>query len=229
MASMQRQTIAIGLMLAFVISAPAPADIYRWQDASGVTHFSNEPPPAGVTLIEKMEEAPYDAEADRRRLDEERRLRLERRQEELEERKAGVAAREQEAQMRLEEADRRMNEAQQIQQQAQEAAREDDCDDDYYFRYGNCGYPAYGRRYHLERPRNPNLYRGYYRDNNNLYYKDHRRPGHPAGPPPPRPGLKPTPKTDGATGGAKGKKPSTAWEDPALRGNPPPQVPAAPK
>lgn len=226
---MQRQAIAIGLMLAFVISAPALADIYRWQDASGVTHFSNEPPPAGVTLIEKMEEAPYDAEADRRRIEEERRLRLERRKEELEERKAGLSAREQEAQMRLEEADRRMSEALQIQQQAQEAAREDDCDDDYYFRYGNCGYPAYGRRYYPGRPENQNLYRGYYRDNNNLYYKDHRRPGHPPGPPPARPGQKPTPKTDGAPGAAKGKKPPPAWEDPASRGNPPPPVPAAPK
>jgi hypothetical protein len=222
---MQRQAIAIGLMLAFLISAPALADIYRWQDAGGVTHFSNEPPPAGVTLIEKMEEAPYDAEADRRRIEEERRLRLERRQEELEERKAGLSAREQEAQMRLEEADRRLNEAQQIQQQA----REDDCDDDYYFRYGSCGYPAYGRRYYPGRPGSPNLYRGYYRENNNLYYKDPRRSGHPPGSPPARPGLKPTPKSDGAPGAAKGKKPPSAWEDPAVKGDLPPQVPAAPK
>jgi hypothetical protein len=229
MASMQRQATAVGLMLAFVVSAPVWADIYRWQDARGVMHFSNEPPPAGVTVIEKMEETPYDAEADRRRLEEERRLRLERRQEELEERKAGLSAREQEAQMRLEEADRRLNEAEQIRQRSQEAAREEGCDDDYYFRYGNCGDLPYGRRYYEGRPGSPDLYRGYYRENNNLYYKDHRRPGYPPGPPPVRPGLKPAPRTDGPPGGAKGKKPPPAWEDPGFKKNLAPQVPAAPK
>jgi len=68
---MKRQLIVIGAMLGLIVGAPAQADIYRWKDAKGVIHFSNEPPPQGVSVIEKIEEAPYDAEADRRRAEEE--------------------------------------------------------------------------------------------------------------------------------------------------------------
>ena len=57
----------------------AYADIYRWNDASGIAHFTNERPPAGVKILEHTREAPYDAEADRRRLAEERDLRLQHR------------------------------------------------------------------------------------------------------------------------------------------------------
>ncbi len=227
---MKRHTIIIGLMLVLMVGVQALADIYRWKDANGVTHFSNEPPPPAAAVIETIEEAPYDAEADRQRIEEERRLRLERQKLELEERKAGLASREREAQMRLDEAERRMNEAQQVQQRSQESLRDDDCDEDYYFRYGNCGYPAYGQRYYPGRPGGPNLYRGYYRDNNNLYYKDPHRPGRPPGPPPyPRPGVKPAPKTDSAQSAAKAKKPPPTVEDPTLKGPPAPSLPAAPK
>ena len=226
---MQRQTIAIGVMLALMVAVPAGADIYRWRDAGGVMHFSNEPPPPGANVIERIEEAPYDAEADRQRTEEERRLRLERQRLELEERKAGLADREREAQMRLGEAERRMIEAQELQQRSLDAPRDDDCDEDYFLRYGSCGYPAYGYRYYPGRPGNPNLYRGYYRENNNLYYRDPRRPGHPTGPqPPPRPGEKPTPKAGSAQSAAKGKKPPAA-EEPARKGPLAPPLPAAPR
>jgi hypothetical protein len=227
---MKRKTIIFGLMLALMIGAPAQADIYRWKDASGVTHFSNEPPPPGAALIETIEEAPYDAEADRQRIEEERRLRLERQKLDLEERKAGLANREREAQMRLEEAERRMNEARQVQPRPPESAEDDDCDEDYYFRYGSCGYSVYGPRHYQGRPGNPNLYRGYYRENNSLYYQEPHRPGHPPGPsPPPRPGVKPAPKPDGAKGAAKAKKPPAAVEDSALRVPLAPGAPASPK
>ena len=99
-------------------AGPVSADIYRWTDANGVTHFSNEPPPAGATVLDKIEETPYDADADRQRIKEERSYRLEREKLELEERKAELAGREREAQLRLEEANLRMQQAQQQQQQA---------------------------------------------------------------------------------------------------------------
>jgi hypothetical protein len=226
---MKRRTITFGLALALLVCAPAQADIYRWKDANGVTHFSNEPPPPGASILETIEEAPYDAEADRRRIEDERRLRLERQNIELEERKAGLAVREREAQMRLDEAERRMNEARSVQPKSLESTEDDDCDQDYYLRYGSCGYSVYGPRYYQGRPGHPNLYRGYYRENNNLYYRDPHRPGHPPGvQPPPRPEQKPAPKTGSAAHTAKGKKPLAA-EDVQPKGAPPPQIPAAPK
>jgi len=230
MVSMKRQTLTVGLILMLMICAPARADIYRWKDAGGVTHFSNEPPPPGAAVLETIEEAPYDAEADRRRIEEERRLRLERQSLELEERKSGLASREREAQMRLDEADRRLNEAQQLQQRSQESAQDDDCDEDYYLRYGNCGYPAYGHRYYPARPGSPNLYRGYYRENNNLYYKEPRRTGHPPGhQPPPRPGAKPSSKTDQAPSAAKAKKAPAKVEEFPPKVQLAPQIPGTPK
>ncbi len=220
-----------GLILAILICHPAQADIYRWKDASGVTHFSNEPPPPGAAVIETIEEAPYDAEADRRRIEDERQLRLERQKLELEERKAGLAAREREVQNRLDEAERRMNDARSVQPTPSESFDGDeDCDPDYYLRYGSCGYTVFGPRYFRGRPGSPNLYRGYYRENNNLYYKDPHRRGHPPGLQPPNPpGVKPAPKAGSPPNSAKAKKPPAAAEEPPPKGIPSPQAPPAPK
>jgi len=230
MAFMQGRMIWVGLILAVMICAPARADIYRWKDASGVTHFSNEPPPPGAAVLETIEEAPYDAEADRRRIEDERQLRLERQRLELEERKAGLAAREREVQNRLDEAERRMSEARSVQPAPSEPLDDEDCDQDYYLRFGSCGYPAYGPRYYPGRPGSPNLYRGYYRENNNLYYRDPHRPGRPPGPQPPhRPGAKPAPKADSGPNAAKGKRAPAAAEDLQPKGTLPPPAPAAPK
>lgn len=221
---MKGPTIWIGVILSIMICAPARADIYRWKDAGGVTHFSNEPPPPGAVVLETIEETPYDAEADRRRIEEERRLNLERRSLELEERKAELASREREAQMRLDEAERRLNEAQQL----QEGSQDDDCDEDYYLRYGRCGYPAHGYRYYPARPGSPNLYRGYYRDNNNLYYKQPRRPGHPPGHPPPgRRDGKPPFKANGPRAADPAKKQSEKAGEFPPKGMPASQAPAA--
>ncbi len=99
---------------------PVSADIYRWTDANGVMHFSNEPPPAGAKVLNKVEETAHDADADRQRIEAERRYRLEREKVELEGRKSELASRERAAQLNLEEANRRMQQAQQQQQQAQQ-------------------------------------------------------------------------------------------------------------
>jgi hypothetical protein len=185
-------------------AGPVSADIYRWTDANGVTHFSNEPPPAGAKVLDKIEETPYDAAADRQRIEEERRYRIEREKLELEERKSELASREREARLKLEEANLRMQQAQQQQQQALNKERtEDDCGDA-FLRYGDCG-SGYGYS-HGGRPGPNNLYRGYYRENNSLYYKDPPtptpkpplRPGDPAYPP-----GKPQPRSDGSKAGAK--------------------------
>jgi hypothetical protein len=43
------------------------AEIYHWIDQQGVHRYSNQPPPAGVPVIERMDEHRYDPEADRKR------------------------------------------------------------------------------------------------------------------------------------------------------------------
>jgi len=223
---MKQHAIIGGLMaLLIMLPAAASADIYRWKDANGVIHFSNQPPPEGTAVLEKIEEEPYDAQADRQRIEEERRLRLERQKLEVEERKAEISVREREAQLQLQEANRRMQEAQQLEQQAREGAY-DDCNDDYYLQYGYCG-GYYGGRYYYGRPGNPDLYRNYYRFNNSLYYKDPRKPGQPLvkppWKPPDRPGQKPMPQPEAPKGAAKpGRTPPAAEEMlPKESGQPP--------
>jgi hypothetical protein len=227
---MKRQAVIWGLMAIFCLPAAADADIYRWKDANGVMHFGNQPPPAGVIILDKVEEAPFDAEADRQRIEEERRLRLERQRLELEERKADIAAREREAQLRLEQANRRLEEARQMELESQESARDDECDDGYYLRYGYCG-PGYG--YSYGRGGGPrNLYQGYYRDNNSLYYKKPLKPGSPPlKPPPDKTGPKPLYQPNAPKSAAKpGKTPAGAAGEPEIKdAAPPPAKAAAPK
>jgi hypothetical protein len=170
-----------------VLAVPAAvlADIYRWEDANGVMHFSNEPPPAGARVIEKTEEMPYNPAADRQRVEEERRTRLEYRQLEVEERKVQAAAREREAQLRLEQ-----ERSRQLEEMARSRSNDGGNETDDYLNYGTYYGPGY---YRSGRPGDPNLYRWYYRDNNNLYYKDPRHPWPPGPPPATPPGTKPTP------------------------------------
>jgi hypothetical protein len=178
---MKTRTIILWLLTFLSSPAITGADIYRWKDANGVMHFSNQPPPENVSVLERIEEAPYDAESDRRRVEEERRQRIETQKLEMEARKAEIAARELDAQRKLEDAARRLEDARQIEQESHERAKGGDCDDDYYLRYGVClGYPAYDarRRYHYPSGRS-DLYRYYYRDNNSLYYKAPAKRGKP--------------------------------------------------
>jgi hypothetical protein len=232
---MKKWAIMLGLTTSLYMPLTAGADIYRWKDAHGVVHFSNQSPPEGVTIIETIEETPFDAESDRRRIDEERRLRLERRKLELEERKADSAAREREARLKLEEANRRLEEAQKLEQEARERAKGEDCDDGLYLRYGVCmGYPlpSGGRRRHPgPSDRSPDLYRHYYRNNNNLYYKEPHKPDKPTQTfPPDKPGMTPQGKTETPKSAAKpGKIPKPSAELLPKESHQAPVTPAAPK
>lgn len=177
---MKRIRWSAGLIALFVIAAPSYGDIYRWRDADGVIRFSNQPPPPGVKVLDRIEETPYDAESDRRRMEEDRRVRLEFEKLDLEQRNAAVAAREREAQLKLQEAERR------LEQSASEEDPNDDCDERYYLRYGSCG-PGVVHYRRSGRSGPTDLYQGVYRENNNLYYRK----------PDPRPGLNaPKPKGD---------------------------------
>lgn len=221
---MKRLLILLTLLWVFW-AGPVSADIYRWTDANGVMHFSNDPPPAGTKVLDMIEETPYDADADRQRIKEERQYRLEREKLELDERKAELAGREREAQLKLEEANRRM---QQAQQQALNAEREVDADGDAYIGYGYWwpGY-VYG---HSGRAGPGNFYRGYYRDNNGPYYKVPPKPGpkpplRPGDPPPPS--GRAQPKSDGSKAGAKAVQPPERAEALNLKGAEVTPAPAA--
>jgi hypothetical protein len=168
---MKRTFLIAGLVALVGVATPAFGDIYRWRDADGVTRFSNQPPPPGVKVLDKIEETPYDPEADRRRREEDRRMRLEFEKLDLDQRQAEVAAREREAQRKLQEAERRLEQSQ------PKSERTEECDEVYYLRYGTCGPGGiYYRHSGNSGPRD--LYRGVYRENNSLYYrKPARRPG----------------------------------------------------
>jgi hypothetical protein len=108
---------------------------------------------------------------------------------EKEERKAGLPGRERAAQLKLEETNRRMQQAQQQQQRALNKDRGDDSGDAFLGYHGSgagYGYSNGGGRHGPT-----NLYRGYSRENNSLYYKDSPNPGpkpplRPGAPAPPR-------------------------------------------
>ena len=186
---MRQRLVLIVCLVVLALPVAACADIYRWVDANGVMHFSNEPPPAGARVVEKTEETPYDAAADRQRVEEERRLRIENRKIDIEEQKAQAVLRERDAQLRLEqERNRRFEET-------APPPYSDGYGEDAYLRYGT-SYGG-GGYYYSPGSGNPNLYKGYYRYNNSLYYKypPHAwpTPGPPGPGPYPPPGPKPTP------------------------------------
>ena len=52
-----RVTFGIGLLFLFLFSLPAWAQMYKWQDEKGVTHFSDSPPQGKGSVRIKAEEA----------------------------------------------------------------------------------------------------------------------------------------------------------------------------
>ncbi|MEJ5357351.1 MAG: DUF4124 domain-containing protein [Desulfobacterales bacterium] len=206
------------VFLFFVLDVTARADIYRWRDAQGVMHFSNQPPPQGVRVLERIEETPHDPAADRERRDSEQRVLEDFERRELEEQKRRALEREREARRRIEEAERRLEEAQRIEERARRATP-DDCDRDWFLRYGSCeGFvvsPPVRRVIIHGRPPRPDECRDWYRENNSIYCREPEKPRPPPGPPPRPPRAAPS-KDPG------GSKP------PSARGtNPPPEEAAA--
>ena len=88
------------LTLSYFITCPLYADIYEWTDENGVKHFTNYTPPAGATVLLKTEEVPYDEDADRERVEADRKIQLELARLELAEREAEIERRTTEAERR---------------------------------------------------------------------------------------------------------------------------------
>lgn len=60
-----RWFLVLGILLAGTFSAAG--EIYIWIDGQGIRRYSNQPPPEGADIIDRMEEHQYDPEADRER------------------------------------------------------------------------------------------------------------------------------------------------------------------
>ena len=108
-----------------IIASSSFADIYEWTDENGVKHYSNYAPPPGSKVLMKTKEEPYDEEADRARMEAERRERLEMARLEIAEREIELELREAEAERRIAEADRLAQEALQEADYYREEARYD--------------------------------------------------------------------------------------------------------
>ncbi len=59
------------ILVCCIWTLPEAGEIYKWIDKSGVKHFSNEPPPKGVKLLNETQEIPYDKASDQKRMREE--------------------------------------------------------------------------------------------------------------------------------------------------------------
>ncbi len=126
----------VTLMSALVlIGAAAEANLYYWVDENGVRHYSNEPPPENVNVLERMSEVPHSPEADRQRMEEYQEWRqnqLRRIENALEEQRAEEAARA-ERDRRIEAEREAAEEQAREEAEREEAMAQDDTDDNTIF------------------------------------------------------------------------------------------------
>ena len=163
-------TLLLILLLNIAAAGSAGADIYVWTDENGVKHITNYAPPEQAEVLMRTPEIPYDAEADRQRLEADRRERLAREKMELAEREAQLELLEREANARVAAAEQldRETRAYQMGLEAQAAAQENSSRSFWQggslWYDGRWPYPGY-------------FPKGYYRKDGNIYYKK-RYPHH---------------------------------------------------
>ena len=162
---MRAQTIIfLVFLIGFSAAGSAGADIYVWTDENGIKHITNYAPPEHAKVLMRTPEIPYDAEADRQRLEADRREQLAREKQEMAEREARLELLEREANARITAAEQYDREMRAYQQGLADQARvqEDSSRSNWYggsVWYGGRGYyPGYHRN-------------GYYRKDGNIYYK----------------------------------------------------------
>ena len=136
-----------------VFSSSLYADIYKWTDKDGVTHYTNYAPPPEAKIIMKTEEQPYDEAADRARLEAEREEQLELTRLELANREAELERREAQAEQRLADAGRQAEETLREAEKLLNEARNDRYDN------GNYGYADFYGSYYPYRYKDRYYYR----------------------------------------------------------------------
>jgi len=169
-----------------LVASSLCADIYKWTDKDGVTHYTNYAPPPEAIIIMKTEEQPYDEAADRARLEAERQERLELKRLELADREAELERREAQTEQRLADADRQAEETLREAEKILNEARNGRYDyrnyryadyygsyypyhykDRYYYRNetGSIHFTKPRHKDHIKRYRNKNHHYGYGYDN----------------------------------------------------------------
>lgn len=98
--------IIVFILVSCIVAPSSFADIYEWTDENGVKHFSNYAYPAESKVLMKTKEEPYDAEADRARMEIDRQELLEFARQEIVQREIELELREAEAERKIAEADR---------------------------------------------------------------------------------------------------------------------------
>lgn len=64
---MKKISLLTALLIFFFLPNLTFAEIYSWIDENGVKHFSNEPPPEGVKILNQTKEIKTDKAKDRQR------------------------------------------------------------------------------------------------------------------------------------------------------------------
>jgi len=64
---MKKLSLLAVLLMFFFLPQLTFGEIYSWIDENGVKHFSNEPPPEGVKVLNQTKEIKTDKEIDRQR------------------------------------------------------------------------------------------------------------------------------------------------------------------
>ena len=161
--------LSLVLLLGFLNAGSVWADIYVWTDEKGIKHITNYAPPEHAKILIRTPEIPYDAEADQKRLEAERREQLAREKLALAEREAQLELLEREANARITAAEQFDREQRAYEKGLEDQSRaQEDSSRSYW--YGGSAW--YGGRGHY-----PGYYRnGYYRKDGNIYYK--KRPHH---------------------------------------------------
>jgi len=112
------------------IAGATDSQVYYWTDDNGVRHFSNLPPEKPVEEMGRMQEIPYDEEADQARMEEDKawmmqeKERAERKRRQEAEEKAAKEAKEAEEQRLAAERQQAEEDARQQEQAALKEARE---------------------------------------------------------------------------------------------------------
>ena len=166
---MQGLKIFILIAAGCLITGSPHADIYEWTDANGVKHFTNYTPPADATILMKTNEVPYDAAADRARMEADRQYQLELARQE-------IAAREAELERREAEAERKAAEAERYAQETERAADQylkDAKNDSYYYRGG--GYYGYYGPPYISHYKHKYRKKSHYRNSGKNYGSKYQR------------------------------------------------------
>jgi hypothetical protein len=72
--NMNRRMLLITVLVFCLSTSLEAGQIYQWIGKDGVMHFTNQPPPPGVKIVNQQEAIPYDEAADQKNMQENQEL-----------------------------------------------------------------------------------------------------------------------------------------------------------